>query len=313
MPRLPCLLAAFALLAATPVYAEPLKVQRLDDSFIDVYVDQPTGGARAGILLVFQGSECTSVDPQGDRFPFALPDKVVRMDIQKYGITPDRQRDDQGQCPTDYLENNTIDSRVLDALTVLSWLRGNAPWWDGRLFVAGASEGATLAAIVGSLSPETEGLILINGSIGRPFREGWADAVASAVESEGGDADAVEAARAETAAGWEQARATPTVETYQGASNTLRWWRSIIDLRPLNLLVHMRKPVLLMQSEMDEMTPVASARESAQRLAEANPQFTYVELPGLNHGFRDAEGRPQYQMVLPILNDALAAQAAPGP
>lgn len=304
---------AFAMLASTPVRAEPVRVQRLDDSFIDVYVEPPADGGRAGILLVLQGSECTSVHPDGDRFPFTLPAGVVRMDIQKYGVTPDLQRDAEGACPAEYLANNTIDGRVLDTLTVLTWLRSNAPWWDGRLFVAGASEGATIAAIVGSLAPETEGMILINGSIGRPFREGWADAVASAVSAQGGDAAAIDGARAETAQAWERARATPTVETYQGASNTLRWWRSMIDLRPLNLLVNVRTPIVLVQAERDEMTPVQSARAAASRLSEVNPRFTYVELEGLNHGFRDAEGRAQYQRVLPRLDAALAEQAAARP
>lgn len=310
MHVLTSLALSLSMLFAATAHAEPLHIQRLDDSVIDVYLDPPAAGERSGILLVFQGSECTSVNPEGDRFPFTLPAGIVRMDIQKYGITPDRQRAEDGTCPADYLVNNTVDGRVLDTLTVLSWLRAQAPWWDGRLFVAGASEGATVAAIVGSLAPETQGLILINGSIGRPFREGWSDAVASAVAGQGGDAEAVANARAETSAAWDRARTTSTTETYEGASNTLRWWRSIIDIRPLNLLVNVRKPVFLLQSALDEMTPVESARAAARRLAETNPRFTYVELPGLDHGFRDAQGQPQYQMVLPRLDKALASQVA---
>lgn len=174
----------------------------------------------------------------------------------------------------------------------------------------GPSEGATLAAIVGALSPDTRGIILVNGSIGRPFGEGWADAVATAVSSQGGDADAVAGAHAETQIAWAKARANPTVETYQGGSNTLRWWRSIIDLRPINLLTGTAAPVLLLQSERDQMTPVASARAAAERLSQAKSNFTYIELPGLDHGFRDAEGNPQYQMVLPRLNAALEQQVA---
>ncbi len=287
-----------------------IRVQRLDDSYIDAYLNLPEDDGKASILLVFQGSECTSVDPEGDRFPFSLPRNVVRLDIQKYGISPERQRNEAGHCPSDYLENNTIDGRVLDALTVLSHLRASAGWWDGRLFVAGASEGATIAAIVGSLAPETRGLILINGSIGRPFSEGWTEAVLAEITRQGGDAETLAAARREIGATWEKARETPTSETYEGASNTLRWWRSIIDLRPLNLLINFRHPILLVQSERDQMTPAASARAAAARLARENPNFTYLELPGLDHGFLDADGQPQYEQVLPRLDAELARQAS---
>lgn len=302
-------LAACCAALASAAQAETLRVPRLDDTHIQAYVDAPADGRRAGILLVLQGSECLSVHPGGDRFPFDLPADVVRLDIEKYGITAESEGAGEA-CPEAYLANNTIDGRVLDALTTLAWLKANAPWWDGRLFVAGASEGATIAAIVGALHPDTQGMILVNGSIGRPFGEGWADAVATAVSSQGGDEAAVAAARADTQAAWDKARANPTVETYQGASNTLRWWRSIIDLRPINLLVSARAPVLLVQAEKDQMTPVASARAAAERLSQAKSNFTYVELPGLDHGFRDGDGKPQYQMILPRLNAALAEQAA---
>ena len=308
------LILAFVGLAQAHAQAQtehqPLRILRLDDSLIDVYVAAPPSGDKAAIALVLQGSECTSVGPGGDRFPLTLPAGVVRMDIEKYGITPTSQRDGDA-CPADYLANNTVDGRVLDVLTVLAHLRANAEWWDGRLFVAGASEGATVAAIVGSLVPETHGVILINGSIGRPFREGWSDAVAGAVLDSGGSPADVEAARSSVDDAWSRARSTPTTELYEGPGNTLRWWRSIIDLRPLNLLQNVRAPILLMQSERDQMTPVASARAAPERLnASAVGHFTYVELPGLDHGFRDAEGQPQYGPVLARINLALAEQVA---
>lgn len=292
-------------LLASSAFAEPLKVQRLDDSYIEAYLSDTPKAQKSGILLVFQGSECFSIDPDGDRFPYELPKDIVRLDIQKYGITPESQRDKDGQCPATYLANNTIDGRVIDAFTVLSYLHEHADWWDGRLFVSGASEGATIAAIVGALSPDTRGIILINGSIGRPFREGWAEAVTNSVSQGGGSAKDIEDARKETLEVWDKARATPTTETYQGPSNTLRWWRSIIDLRPLNLLNNKSVPIVLLQSEFDQMTPVTSARIAAEALAKTHKNFQYIEIPGLNHGFRDKDNKPQYQMVLPKLNAAL--------
>ena len=225
--------------------SEQIKVQRLDDTFIDAYLDRPEGADAQSILLTFQGSKCSTVAPGGDRFPIPTPPTVARLHIEKYAVTPTTK---DAACPPAYLQNNTIHSRVIDALTVIAHLRGNAPWWNGRLYLAGASEGAVVAAITGSLASETQGLILINGPIGRPFKEGWTEAMVDSVRRGGGDAAAQQAARDEAARTWERARTTPTVETFSGDDNTLRWWASIIDARPSNLLLNVRAPVLLIQS-----------------------------------------------------------------
>lgn len=305
-------LALAGVAAAEPVN---LKVQRLDDSRIDAFVDRSDGAEQVGLVLMLQGSLCESVSPATDnRFPLTLPPGTVRLDIEKYGITPETQDETGEHCPADYLAHNTIDGRVMDVLTVIADLRANAPWWNGELYVSGVSEGATVAAIVAALIPETRGAILINGSVGRPFSDGWAEAVVESVRVEGGDAAAQAEARRGVADAWSRARATPTTETYEGAGNTLRWWASIIDLRPVNLLVNVEAPILLIQSERDQMTPVASARAVVDRFrAAGRTNLTYRELEGLDHGFRDAAGEPRYGPVLDLINGALADQVRAPP
>lgn len=289
-------LLIFGLAAPGGGLAEPLSVPRLDDSTIDAYIDRGTAAGQQSILLSFQGSRCTTVAPGGDRLPIKTPPSVALLHIEKYAVTPIVKAE---ACPAAYLANNTTHGRVLDALTVVAHLRANAPWWNRRLYLAGVSEGAVVAAITAGLAAETQGVILINGPVGQPFREGWTELMVESVRAGGGDAAAQTAVREEAAATWAKARATPTVETFFGDDNTLRWWASIIDLKPSNVLVNVSAPILLMQSEKDRMSPPVAARAVVDRFKSAGKtNLTYRELPGLDHGLRDAHGKPRYEPVL---------------
>jgi pimeloyl-ACP methyl ester carboxylesterase len=282
-------------------HLETVTVQRADDSEITAYIEQGEPSSQQPILLVLQGSICESVAPGGgDRAAFRPPRGMARLDIEKYAITLLNHGSPEIPCPREYLLHNSIDQRVLDVLTVAAWLRNHARWWNRRLYFLGTSEGATVASMAGPLIPETSGIVLVNGSVGRPFREGWADAMASIIAREGGDSAAQSKARSDVSATWERARGNPTpdVEAF-GNGNTLKWWNSIMDLRPSNLLLLIDVPILLMQSDHDEMTPVASARAVAEQFRSAGKEnLTYVELAGLTHKLRTIDGVPAWEPVL---------------
>lgn len=310
MKRLQSALIAFAVLTPGVAPAETLSIPRLDDTTITAYLDRGVATERQSVLLTFQGSKCATVAPGGDRLPLRTPPSVALLHVEKYGVTPSTKTD---ACPADYLANNTVDGRVIDALTVISHLRANAPWWNRRLYLAGVSEGAVVAAITAGLAGETEGVILINGPVGQPFREGWAGLMADSVRRGGGDAAAQAQVRRQAEETWAKARTSPTVETAFGAGNTLRWWASIIDLRPLNLLLNVKAPILLMQSEKDQMSPPAAARAAAERFkAAGRTNLLYRELPGLDHGLRDEAGKPQFGPVLAEASAFVAKLEAPG-
>ena len=67
-------------------------------------------------------------------------------------------------CP----EQRDVEGRVLDAVTVIAHLRVHAPWWNRRLYLFGAGDGAAVAAATAGLTPETAGVVLVNGQIGGP-------------------------------------------------------------------------------------------------------------------------------------------------
>lgn len=299
------ILLAAALPALASAQTRTLKIQRLDDSYITAYLDAAPVQGRAPILLQFQGSICEAIGPTGrGLLPFKLPG-AVSLSLEKYGLEQGTSPT-AAPCPEDYLAHNTIDQRVFDALTVLAALRADAPWWDGRLFVAGVSEGATVAALVGGFSAETQGMVLINGAVGEPFRDGWTQAMVASSAPDKADAVRGEAERV-----WAQARANPTGgKTAFGGTNTYKWWASIIDLRVANLLLGSRVPVLVLQSERDRMTPLTSAQAMAARFQAAHrPDFTFEVLEGLDHGFRDAEGLARWEEPIDRASGWLAQHA----
>ncbi len=286
---------------ATAPYVETIQIQRADDSHILGYVDRGESPTRQSVLLILQGSLCESVAPGADdRMAFTLPPGMARLDIEKYAITAHDHGSETVPCPAAYLAHNTIDQRVIDVLTVVAWLRTHAAWWNGKLYLMGTSEGATVAAMSGPLVAESRGIVLVNGSIGRPFREGWSDAMAASVSAAGGDVSAVNAVRDEAQTTWVKARRNPSAEEQAfGNGNTLRWWNSIIDLRPSNLLALTDTPILLLQADHDEMTPASSARAVAEQFKTAGKiNLKYVELAGLTHGLRTLDGKPGWESVL---------------
>jgi pimeloyl-ACP methyl ester carboxylesterase len=304
------LAAAFMAPSALAEPVETISVQRADDSMITAYVEHAPAPGKQSLLLILQGSECQDVAPGGAaRMAFERPAGMARLDIQKYAIQAQPAGSPRGPCPPAYLAQNSVTQRVQDILLVAAWLRlHGSSWWNGRLYVMGASEGATVAAMAAPLLPETRGIVLINGSIGRPFSEGWADAMAASVKAHGGDAKAEQGARDQAKATWERARANPTArETAFGASNTLKWWDSIIDIRPSNQLLLTGAPILLMQGDRDGMTPPESARIVAEQFRkQGRDNLTYIELPGLDHGLRNADGSPGWKPVMAQVRTWLA-------
>lgn len=309
MSRAAYLLAASAVFCVNIAFSSPasseeiqkIALKRADGSEITAYLEGQNGAEKMGIMLILQGSMCGSVAPTGnDRLGYTVPRKLVRLDIEKYGISPTRHGDDSKPCPTDYLAHNTVDQRVYDVMQTIAFLRNHAPWWNGRLYMLGTSEGATIASLSGPLIPEMKGIVLINGSIGRPFRDGWADAMVASVAAQGGSSSDQADARKEAESTWEKVRANPTPNQQAfGNGNTYLWWSSIIDKVPSNILLQSDQPILLMQSEFDEMTPISSARALKKSFADANKSnLTYVELPGLTHGLRTKDGKPGWEPVM---------------
>ncbi len=213
--------------------------------------------------------------------------KIAVLSIEKPGL-PDPGND----CPREYLERNTMDQRVEDVHTVISSLRGHHPGWDNRLYVAGGSEGATVASLVAPALPETRALILMAGGGGFSMADEMLLLREKRMLEQGSSETQVAEALAEMRLKFEEIRGNPTSELFWfGETNTYKWWASILFADLVGALRDFAQPLYMIHGTADESVPVESADALAANLsANGKTKLTYVRREGLSHSFRDASG-----------------------
>ena len=302
--RIAWILALLVGAAASPCAATdaadrfiPMPVERGDGSIITASVIRATA-PKSPIVLMLQGSSCAA-----ERDGFASLTRPWRGRFALLFIPKPGGRED-GSCGPDYLSRNTISQRLADIETVVGRLR-RQPWWDHRLYVIGGSEGGLMAGLTAAHVPETQRTAILSYGGDLTMGEWWPEAAYAAVLKQTGSAEKAAAEREETRAVFERARRQPdSTETYDGDTNTLKWWASIIDLRLLPALLTVRKPNLLVHGSADPYAPVEGARgvERAFRAA-GKSNLTYRELAGLDHAYGDDKGGSHLEEVL---NDSLA-------
>lgn len=275
----------FAALAAQPPVVEHLRLQRMDDSFIDAHLERPSGAGRAPVLLMMQGSGCDSLTDPFLALTQPLADRMARLVVEKVGVS---RGDDGKSCSADYLAHNTIDLRLTDYLQVIAHLRASAPWWDGDLYVLGASEGGLMAGMVAAFVPETRRVAILSYGGARTMGEVRPAAV---VKESRESPSARPISDADLQAVYRSIRADEEGgKSFDGETNTYRWWASILDVRLSRLLRDLRIPVLIAHGELDDMMPVESAREMHRQLQHDGRDVVYCEYRGLDHGFSDTSG-----------------------
>ena len=147
-------LLLLSLLAAAPARAETLLLKRLDDSEITVELEPPAEGERAAVAVLLPQVVCEDGEAEATPPGVTAPKGTARLAIGA----------GDADCGA------SVERRALDVLTVLAHLRNRAPWWNGRMHLVGLDDGATVAALAGSLAPETESLVLIEPPAARSSR-----------------------------------------------------------------------------------------------------------------------------------------------
>jgi esterase/lipase len=272
-----------------------LTAKRLDGSFLNYYTQIPDNKTQHSVLLVLQGSSCKSVYSSAKSAGGMVDNfKIVRVDIEKYALNKDTK-----ECPKEYLSNNTIDQRVADILQVISVLRSQ-DWWDRKLFIVGGSEGAVLTSILPAYIPETSKVVIMNGGVGWTMREEMLFLLKKRLKNENKSAQEIDEELKIMNTTFDEAIENPTIsKTYLGATNTYKWWSSILNLRPVNYMVNYNIPILLIQGSIDQAVPVESARAAEALFREmGKSNLKYVEYEGLDHSWNDANGKSQISVVL---------------
>ncbi len=242
------------LLLSLPLAAESL--EQADGAKLYYYYDAPA--QKGPLVVILQGSECRHVNDKYASFIAKFQQANIGvLRVEKPGLTPDTP---PGECPTAYLQRNTLERRIWDLLSVIGEMRKNS-LWDGGLALVGGSEGAMLAGLTAPLIPETKAVALISGGGGDTF----AEEITQMMRSQGAPDQQLEQFHQLC----QQVHLQPTTTQEWGsdgkmARNTHLWLSRAEDLAIYRPLLRVEAPILVVHGGADKSTPVHSAQKLQQ-------------------------------------------------
>jgi pimeloyl-ACP methyl ester carboxylesterase len=313
VPRLLLIVAVLAGAAGCAttrhVGARVQRLSRADGSDLLVLSDEPPGPRRYPLLVYFDGSGCSSA-ANAAAFLAALKDKGYGFAApEKRGVRPG---DDGSRCTAEYLATNDRTLRVADGRAVIASARRLFPRWDGRLVLAGGSEGAGIAATLAAESRETVALVYLAGGGLEQADELRLMRKKEMLARHASDAEGA-ATLGELERAFDAIRASPTSQqTWLGADNTFRRWASFLWRASLPDLVRTDVPIFMVHGTRDASVPVESADAIAaefRRLGKRN--LVYWRLDGLDHRWRDTSGSAHARAVLTEVGAWLLATVPP--
>lgn len=287
------------LLASQYGYAEEgVPLTRPDGSAITFYLDKKGG---RHLLVLMQGSDCNSVVHSkviNDRFATMLDDADV-LTVEKYGLTRSvswKGLGDSSECPASYYEHDSPQQRADDYLRVMSWLDDQFHY--DHITLLGGSEGALVAAMVASRSDAVSAVISLNGG-GRFF----VDDVLHSMEIELPPAAFEEAKQGflAFAASVEAAENMDLVMSGHG----FRWWKSMLAADQTELLLSIRAPLLIIQSELDKSVSPKLAYDQARMLMQNRNNVEFLTVKGVDHKFHDSSGKDRTSAVVSSVKEWL--------
>ena len=248
------------LLVLLPVSAENLSLEQADGATLHYYYDPPPKGG--AVVVILQGSECLRVNHKYAPMIASLQaHNLGVLRVEKPGLSPDTPI---GECPEAYLQNNTLERRVWDLLSVLAELRKRHDW-NGKLALVGGSEGGMLAALCAPLIPETRAVALISSGGGQTFGQEVQQMMSDQMRQSGMPEDKIKEQMASTEALFQQARREPTTLKEWGsdgklARNTHLWLSRAVHVAGYRPLLRVDVPILVVHGAEDRSTPADSAR-----------------------------------------------------
>lgn len=281
-------LLCIGLVPATNLNATSYQFERPNKTISTYYLDKSNTQDSFSIVLMLQGSETNTV-----RNFMNLPDdewlekiNAAVLAVEKPGVTQD------GFDRKIYLSNNSLWQRAEDCMKVVERLRDLEPNWNGNLLIVGGSEGATLAAYLSPLIPETKATIMFSGGCGMSLHDEL-----QVLENKR-TCDSIRALyskysiKAYVYAMIALSKWFPnSAYTCIGENNTLKYWNTIGNYNPLTSLEKLSIPLYLVHGTHDTNCPIESAEKLVNHFNNiGKTNLTYRSYPGYDHNFFDEAG-----------------------
>lgn len=267
-------------------------LMRPDNSKVIFYLNLPASNRKAPLLISFQGSQPESVyDHKMLSLEFSQRWNVATLMIEKPGVATAAQ-----DCSEEYKNKNTLDARLSDALFVLNSLK-DSNWWDGTLTVLGGSEGGALAAKLTAVYPVNKAVLLVTGA-GITLAEAMPDLVRGMMQ--GAPPKLIQDELDKIPDTLRDIKKNPVADkSFGGHCNTYKYWNSVLWYRPSDTMLKTKTEYLLVHGDNDINHPVESARKTAKLFKDLKiNRLTYWELPGLDHGFQDEQGKSRMNEII---------------
>ncbi|MCM5559052.1 S9 family peptidase [Pleomorphomonas sp. JP5] len=241
-----------------------------------------------------QGSGCASSNSSDNlaKARAAFADFAV-LTVEKYGVEPSSSPEPTGEaCSAEFYRNHSVLQRVADYLDVIATLR-DSPWWNGRLVLFRGSEGADVASRL-AVPAHADAAVVLSLGGGYTFGEDVRWSFEQQMIREGVPRDQWP----DLAAVFSEAKSAPRSGKAWGGSG-YRFWADSVDHRAADDLIRFDGPILMIHGSADTSVPVASARATLDRFADAKRcNLTFWEFTGYDHGMTDMDGRNHMTEVL---------------
>jgi len=269
-------------------YDNVSKIQTVDEVSLSYRLDYPDNSQQIPLMLVIDGSTCRGLGTNG-MLSLLKPDNssphpYARLIVEKVGV---ELNDDGENCSDLFLQNYSIEDRVIQHLRALQHLRKNLSWWNGELLIWGWSDGGDIAAQLTAYYPDTKRAVLGAMGGGITMGESFRDVDFCPRENfETGEERTICINKLEKH--YDHIRRNPRWdETWLGEDNTLKVWETRLFSRLSHLLKDNNTPTLIVHGDQDK-GQINGARELREVLEAAeNTAFTYWEIEGMGHSPRN--------------------------
>lgn len=273
------------------------KYLRDDGTNISYYLDNADA---ENLIVIFQGSDCNSVrhmESIKTIWKELAPDAAL-LTIEKYGIDESLPyasgaRDD---CPDDYLQHDTMAQRINDGVQLVKALKSSYR----EVILAGGSEGGSIALGVAAKISDLHAVLVLNSG-SSSFQNDVEFSIQQTVPEDQLD-EVLYGFRQFVKKVKESNKPFPT----QVSGHGYAFWKDALERDLLQPLREIEQPVLVMQSSEDKSVDPERTQQQVENIIDGGASnITLKMLPGLDHGFRDANGASKLKEVIESATDII--------